>query len=486
MGLTEDAFNEDRCPSECPQSTDLIQSNLDCNAHCFDTCPNLLVAECTHASCPREEALEGLLSSLEREASCTVPLLAYVDLPDIEATDQVPEELLAQAGVLTPEGLTLTGQSIQAMSEGHFQSIALCCAGFSDGGSCVQCDGASRSSGVILFVQGSIPKDEDMCLAAHMSPGEYQEDCDDSGFWFKSLQSSSNSQNVGALLGPLFQLRSEYEACIAYEAQGDLSAGYCWCDDITSSCNYEQYHRGEMECHIVFGAACADTDYYLYDLDIQLTQTQLEDLRLSRGDIAAFIETHVCADDPCEINPNGVIVGEINEDGSVDVFLNITAADELPGEWAEGAVTNAINIGSIMQSIDEAQAQQVTDAPSKGGGSAASTAADSGGGMMMFAAAGAVVLIIVVILIKRRGGGGGAAASRKADRTVVAFENPMYDDPSQGGVGSYGNAGGGEGLYDEPAFNKDGKQNPVYESASEDGGDDGGYLDVAPGAADDE
>jgi len=79
-------------------------------------------------------------------------------------------------------------------------------------------------------------------------------------------------------------------------------------------------------------------------------------------------------------------------------------------------------------------------------------------------------------------GDDGGAASRKADRNVVAFENPMYTDGKNRGDDDPG----GEGLYDEPAFNKKKgrkkKQNPMFDS-SEDltGGDgDGGYLDVVP------
>ncbi len=94
------------------------------------------------------------------------------------------------------------------------------------------------------------------------------------------------------------------------------------------------------------------------------------------------------------------------------------------------------------------------------------------------------------------------------DRTVVAFENPMYDDPAvtisfmktdfqTTGAGSQPTydssmpAEGGEGLYDEPAFNSSAKANPVYQSTEDlaaggeyvdgDGVQKGdGYLDVSP------
>lgn len=112
------------------------------------------------------------------------------------------------------------------------------------------------------------------------------------------------------------------------------------------------------------------------------------------------------------------------------------------------------------------------------------------------AVAGVVVVavIIIVVMVRRKKQGG---SSKKADdRTVVAFENPMYDDPSQQAVQpQYESAGDHvheEGLYDEPAFSNMDKSNPLYQSTEGmDGGGDagyledgaveeGGYLDVAP------
>lgn len=110
------------------------------------------------------------------------------------------------------------------------------------------------------------------------------------------------------------------------------------------------------------------------------------------------------------------------------------------------------------------------------------------------AAGGGLVLIIIIIVIvtrRKSGGAAGPAGATSQNRSVVAFENPMYDDPaSQGKAGeqpSYAAPAGDEGLYDEPAFNAQGgdKANPLYQSnedlaalGEEEGGD--GYLDVAP------
>lgn len=112
---------------------------------------------------------------------------------------------------------------------------------------------------------------------------------------------------------------------------------------------------------------------------------------------------------------------------------------------------------------------------------AAASANESGLPIIPIAAgAGGFVVLIVAILVLRNGGNDG----KDSNRNVVAFENPMYDDPANAMKG--GNGGGNEGLYDEPAFNSGsgaGKENPMYastENVAADDGDGGGYLDVNP------
>lgn len=96
------------------------------------------------------------------------------------------------------------------------------------------------------------------------------------------------------------------------------------------------------------------------------------------------------------------------------------------------------------------------------------------------AGAGGFLLIVLIVVIRSRRR---AEAEAYKGRDVLAFENPMYDDPHEYEKGS----GEGEGLYDEPAFDPtarkhNGKENPMYESNenmelnSDD--DAGGYLDV--------
>jgi len=128
-------------------------------------------------------------------------------------------------------------------------------------------------------------------------------------------------------------------------------------------------------------------------------------------------------------------------------------------------------------------------------GSAAASGGGGGGGGMAFAGAGvggAFLLIVIIVIVVRRRKSKTASSSSKGkradDRTVVAFENPMYDDPGNAPQPTYDNsalrAHDSEGLYDEPAFNSINKTNPVYQSTEElnEGGDGaGGYLDVAPG-----
>jgi hypothetical protein len=85
-----------------------------------------------------------------------------------------------------------------------------------------------------------------------------------------------------------------------------------------------------------------------------------------------------------------------------------------------------------------------------------------------------IILLIVAVIMKGGGGGGGDPyANGQSDRNVVAFENPMYDDPAADTMKQNPMAAEEEdddgGLYDEPAFN-----------AEEEPDAGGGYLDVQP------
>merc|ERR1712046_183982 len=96
-------------------------------------------------------------------------------------------------------------------------------------------------------------------------------------------------------------------------------------------------------------------------------------------------------------------------------------------------------------------------------------AAGGGGGLLL--------IIIIIVLAVCLASGGGKKGDR-ADRNVVAFENPMYDDPKQGEKGATTTGGDNGMLYDEPSFNSTDKQNPMYASNENTNDDNGGYLDV--------
>jgi len=139
------------------------------------------------------------------------------------------------------------------------------------------------------------------------------------------------------------------------------------------------------------------------------------------------------------------------------------------------------------------------------GGSGSSASSGCGGGGMLAAAAGAagggalLVILIIILVMRRRKSRTTPKNKASNDRTVVAFENPMYDDPGTNKdqpVYDASAAHDAEGLYDEPAFNSQlNKTNPVYQSTEdishgagylEAGQSTGkaptdGYLDVSPG-----
>merc|ERR1712146_34481 len=96
------------------------------------------------------------------------------------------------------------------------------------------------------------------------------------------------------------------------------------------------------------------------------------------------------------------------------------------------------------------------------------------------------IICILIVVVMKKGGTKEVAAAGMGQQNVVAFENPMYDDPTQGGA-AMGAADDG-GLYDEPAFNMgDGeKANPMYASNENVNKEGGGYLDVQPDGDDDD
>eukprot|EP00911_Craspedida_sp_UC1_P000262 UC1_evm1s201 len=137
--------------------------------------------------------------------------------------------------------------------------------------------------------------------------------------------------------------------------------------------------------------------------------------------------------------------------------------------------------------------------PASDGGSIIPIAAGAGAGALLI-----IIIVIVVVRKKKSAAGGGLGrVNKESQRSVVAFENPMYDDPTSGGAAAasampdYDAPGGDEGLYDEPAFNNaQEKSNPMYQSNEDLAGlaaggvaasseeEEGGYLDVEEGYLD--
>ena len=135
------------------------------------------------------------------------------------------------------------------------------------------------------------------------------------------------------------------------------------------------------------------------------------------------------------------------------------------------------------------QAPLTTAAPNTAGSESASSDSSAGSSLPIIAAAaggGVVLIIVIVVVVIVRSRRKPRASQDPSQRTVVAFENPMYDSaPKQAAEAEsvYDNNADGPnasaGLYDEPAFAaKSDKENPLYESTEklDNHGDDAPVL----------
>jgi len=113
-------------------------------------------------------------------------------------------------------------------------------------------------------------------------------------------------------------------------------------------------------------------------------------------------------------------------------------------------------------------------------------AAGGAGGLLLII----IIIVLVVIILSR-----GKPESKDDARNVVAFENPMYDDPARNTTTTTAatttQQPSDAALYDEPTFNSNDKANPMYASNEDVVDDDenpgvGDYLDVAPDSSEDE
>lgn len=154
------------------------------------------------------------------------------------------------------------------------------------------------------------------------------------------------------------------------------------------------------------------------------------------------------------------------------------------------ATTASLNLAtSVPCALVPTTATPVTTIPSNTTAVAGSSSSGSGGLSLPIVAAaaggGVLLLALIAFFVVRRRRSSASAKKGEPDRTVVAFENPMYDDPTQAQPvydQSQAALHDSEGLYDEPAFNQTAaKQNPIYQSQEDLAGAGGdGYLDVAP------
>jgi len=185
--------------------------------------------------------------------------------------------------------------------------------------------------------------------------------------------------------------------------------------------------------------------------------------------------------------------------GLFDKNLCVTMHDEI-----EGCDTLGLTLATARAKVAALKAEEVDTEAALDDATAAQGNAKSAIEPTFFdemlnvvlVAAGVIILLIVVVgavLISGGGGGGGGGSQGQQgnwenDRSVVAFENPMYDDPNAGAArapsmkrspskkkaaAAAAMADDGGGLYDEPAFND---ETPAG----------GGYLDVEPDDDDDE
>jgi len=369
-----------------------------------------------------------------------------------------------------------------------------------------------QAEGNTAFVQviGRIPRAQDACLTAYEA-GLEAADCELFGHspWFQSLPSSSNSRAVAQVLTAVTQQFLAQGACAAYESRlqagGAFNEGWCHCDRDTRICNYMNAYQAEAECHFTLGGSCASADTHDYNLLLMVSRG----VAYSASDVRSVVMQHACAQAQCEVSDGGVVVGDISP-GSVNVWLRVNAAKAPAVSVIQSSIDEGLTRLHISLALEVARATEAgffapqdpdtddagnddvddvvvftippggfnfdeTTARETVESSASASSSDDSSNAGVIAGAGAVCAVIVIIVIVRQRMSGGGAA-QKNDRNVVAFENPMYDDPKSG-------KGASDGLYDEPKFKKkkgSKKSNPMYDSSENLAEAEGGYLDVDP------
>merc|ERR1711964_420610 len=188
------------------------------------------------------------------------------------------------------------------------------------------------------------------------------------GQWFVSGIRSSNSDRVAGLLSPRISLLGATAICRFYEqtytsmGHADLGA-QCSCVLAPSglSCAYEENIARELACYQNYNAGCDDVHDYNHEVAIALSESQRTELLLTPADLTRFISAQLCQQgDFCMIPANGVNVGEIEDDGTVMVWLNMTSGVE-DSEWSlRHSIQEAIRLGEITVATVEAQEEQAS------------------------------------------------------------------------------------------------------------------------------
>lgn len=144
-----------------------------------------------------------------------------------------------------------------------------------------------------------------------------------------------------------------------------------------------------------------------------------------------------------------------------DIFVksgSITVETDLRDQTSVNNLELALNstTNPLVITINNQNYTALASIVSPSSSSSSSSSAPIIGGAI---AAVLVIIILAVVLVvyhkRAHSKAGPAAASGNANRAVVAFENPMYDEPDQGPGGalpSYSGIDSPDGLYDEPAF----------------------------------
>jgi hypothetical protein len=162
-----------------------------------------------------------------------------------------------------------------------------------------------------------------------------------------------------------------------------------------------------------------------------------------------------------------VVVPAVDEEEYAEARNKVNTAQAALSSCTDDceALQTALDLAlALLEKLDAQQAEADKSASTDDGDS---------NGMIIGIAAAVVVLVILAAMVVVNGKDGGGS-EEPVQKAVIAFENPMYDDPAQNeGTGYAQPEAADQGLYDEPTFQPDEAEG-------------GGYLDVQPDEDEDE